>query len=315
MARLPLSFQHVEKHSGTRGYSAWIPRPAAAQLGIEWLVRIMDYATLKLEYEPPLATLTLNRPEKRNAISPEMIADLDRVLAQIESGGAQVAILTGAGKAFCAGMDLAALQVMAQPGEGPPRSHTSASARDADDAVLADARRIANLFLRLYSFPKPLIAAVNGPALAGGCGLAMLCDFTLAAPEASFGFTEVRVGFMPALVAVFLIRLIGEKRARDLLLSGRIIDAADAKTIGLVNEIVPKENLLTRARQIAETLSDLSPTSLGATKRLVHELGRQELERQIEISIEASARIRSTADFQEGLRAFLEKRKPRWTAS
>jgi methylglutaconyl-CoA hydratase len=180
------------------------------------------------------------------------------------------------------------------------------------DANLADSRRMARLFRRIYDFPKPLIAAVNGPAIAGGCGIATLCDFTLAAPEARFGYTEVRIGFVPALVSVFLIRQIGEKRARELLLSGRILDAAQAREIGLVNEVAPQGRLLERAREVASELLTASPTSLSYTKRLLRELSKEQLDRELELALQENARIRSTADFREGLTAFLEKRKPVW---
>src|SRR6201997_4016238 len=202
------------------------------------------YKTIKLECDGALALITLNRPEKRNAISTTMIADLLDALKLVESGGERLAIITGAGKGFCAGMDLDALKSLAT--QSPEQN-------------LADARRTAGFFRRLWSFPKPLIAAVNGAALAGGCGIATLCDFTLAVPEAKFGYTEVRIGFLPAIVSVFLIRQIGEKRARDLLLTGRIIEVQEAKALGLVNEIVPAEQLLTRSRELAAILIAASP--------------------------------------------------------
>ncbi len=274
----------------------------------------MPYRTLRLERHNDLATITLSRPEKRNAISPEMIADLLSALDELEHGRTRAVILTGAGKAFCAGMDLSVLRAMAAKASRPATTgEDGAQPSESEEAALiGDARRMAQLFLRFYSFPKPLIAAVNGHALAGGCGLATLCDFTLAVPEAQFGYTEVRIGFMPALVALFLIRQIGEKCARDLLLSGRLLKAEEARDLGLINEVVPRERLLDRARELASTLAESSPASLTATKGLMEELARQELNRQLEISIRASARMRTTADFREGLSAFFEKRKPRW---
>lgn len=263
----------------------------------------MSETSLKIEWNGGFALITLNRPEKRNAISPEMVRELHAALDEIETGSAHGAVLTGSGKAFCAGMDLAVLRGMAEDAAAPGDA----------DRIVQDARRMADFFRRLYSFPKPLIAAVNGAALAGGCLIATLCDFTLACPEAQFGYTEVRIGFMPALVAIFLLRQIGEKRARDLLLSGRIVDAAEAGTIGLVSEVVPREKLLERARELAATLASFSPASLASTKRLILDLGKEELDRQLEISVRASARMRSTTDFREGLSAFLEKRKPEWS--
>lgn len=257
----------------------------------------MPYATLLLNIEGEVATITLNRPEKRNAISTEMIEELLAALDECEKGPARVAILTGAGKAFCSGMDLEALQAIAS--QSPEKN-------------LEDSRRMARMFRRLYSFPKPLIAAVNGSAIAGGCGIATLCDFTLAVPEAKFGYTEVRIGFIPALVSVFLRLQIGEKRARDLLLTGRVFDAAEAHALGLVSQIVPQERLLPIARELATGLLASSPTSLARTKALLLQCTQEQLDREIELAIQENARIRATADFREGLSAFLEKREPKW---
>ncbi|MCL5004909.1 MAG: enoyl-CoA hydratase-related protein [Acidobacteria bacterium] len=257
----------------------------------------MTYSTIKLEAENSLGILTLNRPAKRNAISPEMIADLLNAFAEVEHSPAQVMILTGEGSAFCAGMDLQALK------DFRPQSH---------DETVADARRIASLFRSLYAFPKPTIAAVNGAALAGGCALATLCDFTLTVPEAKFGYTEVRVGFIPAIVASYVVRQVGEKLTRDLVLTGRIFDAVEAYSLGLVNEVVPPDILLARARELGAQLAAMSPVALQHAKRLLLQFSQDQIDREIEMAIEASARVRATADFREGLAAFLEKRKPQW---
>jgi methylglutaconyl-CoA hydratase len=262
----------------------------------------MDYQTLIVKLDSEIATLTLNRPERRNAISPEMILEFMTAFDEIESSSAKVLILTGAGKAFSAGMDLAALRAMASP----------ASQERSDQLSRENSQQVATLFRRIFDFPKVTIAAVDGPAIAGGCGIAAFCDFTLASPEAKFGYTEVRIGFMPALVSVFLIRQIGEKRARDLLLSGRIIGAEEACRLGLVNEVVPADRLLERARELAGQLLEVSPTSLVHTKRLLREFSQATLDRELEIAIRANAGIRATEDFREGLSAFFEKRKPVW---
>jgi methylglutaconyl-CoA hydratase len=181
------------------------------------------------------------------------------------------------------------------------------------DQSLQDTQTMARLFRSLYEFPKPTIAAVNGPAIAGGCGLATLCDFTLSTPEATFGYTEVRIGFVPAIVSTFLLRQIGEKRARDLLLTGRIITAAEAYRIGLVNEIIPAEKLMDRALELAAQLMENSPASLRCTKRLLNDHARRELDTQIEAAVRESAAVRSAPDFREGISSFLEKRKPHWS--
>ena len=199
-----------------------------------------SYSTLTLNFDGPLATLTLNRPEKRNAISYQLIDEILRVFEEIQgSATAQVLILTGAGRAFCSGMDLDNL-----------RSITGRS----EEESLGDSRTMARMFRTLYEFPKVTIAAVNGPAIAGGCGLATLCDFTLASSEAKFGYTEVRIGFVPAIVSAFLLRQVGEKQARDLLLTGRIISADEAFRLGLVNEVVAPDHLAQRARELANSL-------------------------------------------------------------
>lgn len=256
------------------------------------------YSTLLLNITGNLATLTLNRPDKRNAISTAMIGELQTALDEIEKSHAtRVAILTGSGKAFCAGMDL---EMLAAIGQQSPAENQE------------DSRRMAKMFRRIWSFPKPLIAAVNGAALAGGCGIATLCDFTLAAPEAKFGYTEVKIGFLPAIVSVFLLRQIGEKRTRDLLLTGRIVEAPEAKEMGLVNEIVPQEQLMQRAGELAATLIAASPSSLTRAKRLLTSAAAASVDADLERAILENARIRCTPDFKEGLASFLEKRKPVW---
>jgi methylglutaconyl-CoA hydratase len=258
----------------------------------------VNYSTLQLAYDSRIATLTLNRPEKRNAISFELIDNLLRALDEVRASDAIVLIITGAGKAFCSGMDLENLRYLL--GRTPEQN-------------LEDSRTMVRLFRALYEFPKVTIAAVNGPAIAGGTGLALLCDFTLAVPEAKFGYTEVRIGFVPAIVSTFLLRQVGEKQARDLLLTGRIFGAEEAAKMGLVNEIVAPEKLMTRAGELASTLLENSPASLLATKKLLTDHARAELDAQIEAAIRENAAIRGTADFREGISSFLEKRKPVWS--
>jgi methylglutaconyl-CoA hydratase len=258
----------------------------------------MDYPTIQLAYEGKVAIITLNRPEKRNAISFELIDDLVRALEEVAKSQAIVLILTGAGKAFCSGMDLENLKALL--GRAPEQN-------------LQDSQTMVQLFRSLYEFPKVTIAAVNGPAIAGGTGLALLCDFTIAVPESRFGYTEVRIGFVPAIVSTFLLRQIGEKQARDLLLTGRIFGAEEALRLGLINEIVPPEDLLTRTRQLAASLMENSASSLRATKQLLTDHARKELDAHIDAAVRENAAIRKTADFREGISAFLEKRKPVWT--
>src|SRR5580704_869799 len=258
---------------------------------------IMTYKTLQLAFDSDIAIITLNRPEKRNAISYELIDDLIRALDEVNGSSARILILTGTGKAFCSGMDLDNLKALI--------GRTS-------EQNIDDSRTMASLFRSLYEFPKPTIAAVNGAAIAGGTGLALLCDFTLAVPEAKFGYTEVRIGFVPAIVSTFLLRQVGEKIARDLLLTGRIFDADEALRIGLLTQIVPPEELMDRARGLAAQLMENSPVSLANTKRLLTKHAHAELDEQIEAAVRENAAIRATADFREGISSFLEKRKPKW---
>jgi methylglutaconyl-CoA hydratase len=255
------------------------------------------YSTLLLDCEGKIATITLNRPEKRNAVSTQMIAEIQTALDEIERNHMRVVIITGAGSAFCAGMDLEMLAAIAC--QSPQENQE-------------DSRRMAKMFRRIWSFPKPMIAAVNGYALAGGCGIATLCDFTLAVPEAKFGYTEVRIGFLPAIVSVFLTRQIGDKRARDLLLTGRLVEAKEAKELGLINEIVPADGLMKRAHELSELLIAASPSSLTRAKRLLTTAEAAEIDGELERAVLENARIRCTPDFKEGLASFLEKRKPVW---
>jgi len=257
----------------------------------------MTYTTLLLEHEGPIAKITFNRPDKRNAISAKMICDILTALDELEKTRARVVIITGAGSAFCAGMDLEMLSALGQ--------HSAQENQE-------DSRRMARMFRRIWSFPKPTIAAVNGHALAGGCGIATLCDFTIAVPEAKFGYTEVKIGFLPAIVSVFLTRQIGDKRARDLLLTGRAVLAPEAKELGLVTEIVPTEKLLARCDEIAEQLIAASPSSLTRAKRLLTSAAAASVDADLERAVLENARIRATPDFKEGLASFLEKRKPVW---
>ena len=257
----------------------------------------MRFHALQLNYTPGTATITLCRPEKRNAISFELLEELMAAFDEVERSSAQVLILTGEGKAFCAGLDLEELRSLLG------KTH----AQNVEDTT-----RFARIFRRLYEFPKPTIAAVNGAAVAGGTGLATMCDFTLAVPEAKFGYTEVRIGFMPAIVSSMLVWQVGHKVARDVLLSGRLFDAAEAQRLGLVNEIVAPEKLMDRARELAAQLLENSPAAMRATKKLLNGFIAADLDQQIAAGIEDNARQRATPDFREGVTAFLEKRKPRW---
>lgn len=253
--------------------------------------------TITVADHGPIRTVTLHRPERRNAMTPEMQMELIAALEETASSAARVLVLAGAGDAFCSGLDISVLREMS--------GKTALEYR-------SDAERIARLFLALYELPIPTIAAVHGPAIAGGAGLAAICDFTLATPESKFGFTEARIGFVPALVSAFLALQIGGKHCRDLLLTGRIVSAEEAHRIGLINEIIPREQLAERVQSLADLLIANSPQSLAATKRLIDAQQRAWLDAAIQAALDANAHSRDTADFREGVAAFLEKRKPEW---
>ena len=219
-------------------------------------------------------------------------------LDAVEKSDSQILIVTGAGKAFCAGLDLDELKGLLG------KSH---------DENVKDSATMARLFRRIYDFPKPTIAAVNGAAIAGGTGIATMCDFTLAVPEAKFGYTEVRIGFVPAIVSSILVWQVGHKVARDLLMTGRLFDAAEAHRHGLVNEVVAPEQLMARAVALANSLLENSPSSVRLTKKLINGFLAPALDQQIAQAVEDNARIRTTQDFREGVSSFLEKRRPKWT--
>lgn len=242
-------------------------------------------------------TITLNRPDKRNALSPALIEELTLALREAESCECGVVILTGAGPAFCAGLDMEHLETL--------NARTSEEHR-------RDSENLAKVLRTLYDFPKPMIAAVNGPAIAAGMALATLPDFTLAVPEAKFGYTEVRLGFVPALVASFLLRQVGELRTRELLLSGKILKAQEAQDLGLVTEIVAAGELMQTAHALAQTLLQNSPEAMQAVKRLLSKHSKRRLDEEIEDAIEANAQQRSSADFKEGVKACQEHRRADW---
>jgi methylglutaconyl-CoA hydratase len=255
------------------------------------------YKTILVTGSGPVRNIALNRPDRRNAMTPEMQMELIAALEEAAQSNCRVLVLSGAGTSFCSGLDLSTLTGL--------ENETPAEHR-------ADAERMARLFLALYQLPMPTIAAVHGAAIAGGSGLALIPDFTIATPLAKFGFTEVRIGFVPALVSVFLALQIGDKQARDLFLSGRIFSAERAHRLGLVTEVVPQQDLAQHVKALAELLVSSSPRSLASVKRLMAAQHRGWLDSALALAIDANAQARATADFREGVAAFLEKRKPVW---
>ncbi len=255
------------------------------------------YDNLHISQHGGVVTLALHRPEKRNALTPQMMDEMLLALDRIDACSCGVMVLTGAGEAFCAGLDLEHLKSMVH--KTPAEHHV-------------DSQRVARLMRHLYDFPKPTIAAVNGAAIAGGTGLVSVCDFAYAVPEAKFGFTEARIGFVPAIVSSFLVPQVGERIARDLLLTARIFKADEALEIGLLNGIVDQNDLMGHVNRVAQTLLANSPGSLRATKKLLSGYAKQRLDFELQHGIDENAMMRTEPDFLEGVSSFLEKRPPVW---
>jgi methylglutaconyl-CoA hydratase len=245
----------------------------------------------------PAAILTLNRPDRRNALSRGLIAALGDAFARArDDAAARCVILTGAGPSFCAGMDLAELQESLGSKETAP--------------VWDDALRLAKVYDLIYTLPKPTVAAVNGPAVAGGAGLVSVCDLALAVPGAKFGYPEVRRGLVAAMVMPHLLRHVGERTARYLLLTGELIDAEEARRAGFVNAVVPAEELLEKALVWARSLAEGGPQALARTKDLLQRFSHQGV--SLEEAAKASAAPRLTEECRQGLQAFFAKRPVPW---
>ncbi len=243
--------------------------------------------------------ITLNRPEKRNALSPELIAGLHAAFEGMnEDDRVKVIVLRAKGKAFCAGADLAYLQQL---------QHFSF------EENLADSYKLMDLFNLIYSMPKVVIAEIQGHALAGGCGLATVCDFAFAVPDALFGYTEVRIGFVPALVSVFLQEQIGGAKTQELLLSGEFISASKAAELGLITGVEPEEFLEKYVLEFATKLiNQNSGFSMGKTKSLLRELNQENRKVSLKLAAEANARARAHEDCKKGIASFLNKTSPDW---
>lgn len=249
--------------------------------------------------EGRIAFVILNRPEKRNALSPETVQELMRAFSEMEQDPeVKVVVLKAEGEVFCAGADLDYLRQM----------------QDFSwEENLADSQRLKSLFSQIYEFPKVVIAQIQGHALAGGFGLVTVCDFAFATSEAKFGYTEVKIGFVPALVSVFLSEQIGLAVATELLLSGNLITASKAAELGLITAEVSSELLEKKTIDFAQQLiSGNSTFSMQETKRLLRSLGEQSRHEALDRAAEANARARSHEDCVKGITAFLSKTKPEW---
>lgn len=253
--------------------------------------------------ESPAAVITLNRADKRNALSRALIAALADAFARAKDDAqARCVILAAAGPVFCAGMDLAELQeaLDAADKSGEPLG-----------AVWENALLLAQLYDQIYAFPKPTIAVVQGAAVAGGAGLVSVCDLAVAAPEAKFGYPEVRRGLVAAMVMPHLMRHVGERMARYLLLTGELIDACEALRAGFINAVVAAEQLRDRAHAWAKALAEGGPQALQQTKKLLRDFSHQAL--SVEQAARESGAPRLSDECKQGLHAFFSKQRPPWT--
>ena len=243
----------------------------------------------------PAAVITLHRPDKRNALSRDLIACLSAAFHEAASDDSRCVILTGSGPAFCAGMDLDEL-----------RGTLGADS----DKVWDDAQKLSALYDFIYTLPKPTIAAVNGAAVAGGAGLVTVCDLAVSVPEAKFGYPEVRRGLVAAMVMPHLLRHVNERMARWLLLTGELIDGLTALRAGLVNQITAPEALMDTALAWAKSLAEGGPKALATTKEFLHRCSRQGM--SVEELARGSAAPRLTDECRHGLTAFFDKKPAPW---
>lgn len=254
-----------------------------------------------VEYEVTdrIGYITLNRPDKRNALNFHMVTELRKAFhAAEQDGNVKVIVLRANGKAFCAGADLDFLKQLQQ-----------FSLED----NLKDSNHLMELFLTIYRSPKVVIAQIEGSAIAGGAGLATVCDFSFCVPKAKFGYTEVRIGFVPAIVMIFLIRKCGELRAKELLLGGEIITAETAVNYNMINKIIPADEIQDYVRGFALALcSQNSASSMQLTKKMIGDIQNFPVVDALRFASKMNAHARGTEDCQRGISAFLNKEKLEW---
>jgi methylglutaconyl-CoA hydratase len=258
-----------------------------------------EFETLTISTDPRgVATLTLNLPEKHNALAPAMIADLHAVADRLAADdGVRVVVLTGAGKSFCAGGDLAWM---------------SEQFRATREQRMAEARKLARMLGALNELPKPLIGRVNGQAYGGGMGMLSVCDVAVAVETARFGFTEARLGLVPATISPYVLARMGEGMARRVFMSARLFDADEARALGLVARVVPADGLDAAVEAEVAPYLACAPGAVAASKRLARSLGPAIDEAAVERTIAALADAWEAPEAREGVGAFFEKRRPRW---
>ncbi|MEZ5013235.1 MAG: enoyl-CoA hydratase-related protein [Chitinophagales bacterium] len=259
----------------------------------------MSEQYLEIHVDNKVGHIILNRPEKRNAFNAELISAMQHAFdAALENADIKVVVLKAHGDVFSAGADLAYLQELQN---------------NSFEENLADSERLATLYKTIFTFPKPVIAQVQGHAIAGGCGLASVCDICYAVPEAKFGYTEVNIGFVPALVTVFLLRKLSDTHVRDLVLTGKLIPADEAARIGLITRVVDADKLQAEVDVLCQQIVEgVSRKSMSVTKELLHTLRDAHLDEELKIAARFNATMRETEDCKKGIASFLEKKKISW---
>lgn len=258
----------------------------------------MGYATVRFEKEGAVAKVILNRPDIRNAFNDQLLADLIDVFTKVrDDDRIRVVVLTGEGKAFCAGADLHWMRRVLE--------YTF-------EENYEDSFRLAQALHNIYTCPKPVIGRINGPAVGGGTGFVAVCDIAIAADDAFFAFSETRLGLVPAVISAYLLKCVGERNLRRYFLTSERIPATRAAELGLVNAAVPVEELDARVGAVVKMMLTGGPAALTAAKELVHRTAELSLEEHMAYSAEMIARLRMSAEGQEGMSAFLEKRTPKW---
>lgn len=257
------------------------------------------FRTIITDISDGILTVTLNRPDKRNSLNDTMVKELLEIFSTYkDSSEVNVLILTGSGASFCAGADLRYLNDLLE--------------KDLNEH-LKDSARLRDMFYELFMFPRPTIAMVNGPAIGGGCGLASACDLVIAVGDAKFGYPEVKIGFVPAIVSVFLIASVGIHKAKELLLTGKIIDAVEAHSFDLVNIVAADQDDLERKmRKTVDNLKLNAPSSLAFTKNFMNKMVMDDIQAYLSEAAVLNAESRLQENFREGISAFIEKRKPVW---
>ncbi|ANH80226.1 enoyl-CoA hydratase [Niabella ginsenosidivorans] len=256
------------------------------------------YTTIETEQHYHIATIWLNRPEVRNALNDTMISELIQAFEILGADDTvRVITLRGRGKVFCAGADLKWMKATSTSGY---------------EESLEENRQLARCFQAVYNTPKPTIAVVHGAAMGGANGLLAACDFSYAADDTLFAFSEVRLGLVPATIAPYIVKRIGETKAKELILTGRQFHAKEAAQAGLINQVLQEMELESKVAELIQELLQGGPKSIAASKQLLHYIAATKLETSIPYTVEAIAKARSSAEGQEGMQAFFEKRKPSW---